>query len=354
MSITIVSSLPKSLPAQAEASSATEPAAGAVQGFASLLLGQLAGAIPAGGTAVAAALESVIGEASGKDADEDVSTAATDPLALLATLAQVPVEQRNEVVPSGDIPSADGASLAKLPGIPAAHAAAVDGSVPEASARQMEQTVAAPAAEGQRIVPAGEPAAKFAVPAAASFERTTSTTETTELRAVTNEAPAHPLAAHAANVHADKDAPEAVSIPTPLRDRTWNNDFAQKVVWIATGHKQAAELTLNPPAMGSIEISLHLDKDRSTASATFVSANAEVRETIETALPRLREMLAGVGIQLGQANVSAESFRQASGNGSGASQSGNDNAILGPDLQASRSVGRGVAQLARGLVDTFA
>jgi flagellar hook-length control protein FliK len=109
--------------------------------------------------------------------------------------------------------------------------------------------------------------------------------------------------------------------------------------------------------MGNIEISIKLDNNKSTATATFFSSNAEVRETIETSLPRLREMLASAGIQLGQTQVGAESFRQTSGNGqhSGerASPSGNDMDILAPDPQEARSIASMIGA-GRGLVDMFA
>ena len=111
--------------------------------------------------------------------------------------------------------------------------------------------------------------------------------------------------------------------------------------------------------MGSIEISLKIDNSTSSATATFVSTNADVRDTIEAALPRLREMLAGVGIDLGQANVSAESFRQqasSQGDGTGnASRSTGDTAILAPESAlTAQASGSGVIGSGRGLVDIFA
>ena len=148
-----------------------------------------------------------------------------------------------------------------------------------------------------------------------------------------------------------------VSLPlaTPIRDQSWTGDFAQKIVWLATHDKQTAQLTLNPPHIGPIEITLNLDKGN--ASASFVSANAEVREAIETALPRLREMFASAGIELGQANVSAESFRQQPGSGEGQRSSSQwvaDNAILGADSAGSPSARSFYAQHGNGLVDIFA
>ena len=148
---------------------------------------------------------------------------------------------------------------------------------------------------------------------------------------------------------------DALRVDTPVRDHAWANDFSQKIVWLASNDKQFAQLTLNPPQMGPIEISLNLNKDN--ASAVFFSQNAEVRETIEAALPRLREMLAGAGIELGQANVSAESFRQQPGSEEarqGAPRWVTDNAILGGDSARGLSEQAIIAQRGHGLVDTFA
>lgn len=70
---------------------------------------------------------------------------------------------------------------------------------------------------------------------------------------------------------------------------------------------QIAELRINPPDLGPVEVRLTVSGDQ--ASAKFVSAHAEVREALETSIARLRESFAEAGIQLGEASVSAESFR---------------------------------------------
>ncbi len=93
---------------------------------------------------------------------------------------------------------------------------------------------------------------------------------------------------------------------TPMRETTtWTNDLGQKIIWLANGEKQSAQIILNPRAMGPIEVSLQVEKGVTTAH--FVASNAETRESLENALPRLREMFANAGISLGDANVSAES-----------------------------------------------
>ena len=160
------------------------------------------------------------------------------------------------------------------------------------------------------------------------------------------------LASHPAAT-AQRDAPLAVH--ANIRDQSWSSEFSQKIVWLATADKQSAQLTLNPPQMGPIEISLSVDKG--SASASFVSANQEVRDAIETALPRLREMFASAGIQLGQTNVSSESFRQQSENPAASrarSQAGGDNDILaGGSVESLTSRGFH-GQAGNGLVDLFA
>lgn len=144
-------------------------------------------------------------------------------------------------------------------------------------------------------------------------------------------------------------------LQTPLHDPSWASDLGQKLLWFASNEKQLAQLTLHPPQLGSIEITLNLDKDG--ASAHFVSLNADVRGAIETAVPRLREMFAGTGIALGQVSVGSESFRQQS-DGQPEPQHRPrplaDNAILGSDSVNVLSGKTFVTQRGRGLIDIFA
>jgi flagellar hook-length control protein FliK len=144
-----------------------------------------------------------------------------------------------------------------------------------------------------------------------------------------------------------------LQLATPLREPAWQAEFGQKIVWMATNERQNAQLTLNPPQMGPIEISLSVKNEQATA--IFVSANPEVREAIESALPRLREMLAGVGVELGQTNVSAESFRQAQDQRQGGRMQGEGGDGRG-DEQSVQLTGSGgdARHRGNGLVDTFA
>lgn len=98
---------------------------------------------------------------------------------------------------------------------------------------------------------------------------------------------------------------------TPLAEKltpqvgtpAWDQAVGQKVVWMSAGGQQSASLTLNPPDLGPLQIVLNVNN--SQASATFIAPHAEVRQALEAAMPKLREMLDNAGIQLGQADVSA-------------------------------------------------
>lgn len=88
----------------------------------------------------------------------------------------------------------------------------------------------------------------------------------------------------------------------------WNQSIGQKLVWMIGSDQQSASLTLNPPDLGPLQVVLNVSSTQ--ANASFYSAQPEVREALEAALPKLREMLGEAGIQLGQANVSAGTPQQ--------------------------------------------
>ncbi|MEK7302741.1 MAG: flagellar hook-length control protein FliK, partial [Pseudomonadota bacterium] len=78
--------------------------------------------------------------------------------------------------------------------------------------------------------------------------------------------------------------------------------------WMTTQQHQVAEIRLNPAHLGPVEVMLSITQDQATAQ--FLSPHLAVREAIEAALPRLKEMMAENGIQLGNVMVGADSFQQ--------------------------------------------
>lgn len=92
----------------------------------------------------------------------------------------------------------------------------------------------------------------------------------------------------------------------------WDSALAQKVIWQVGQQQQVAELHLNPPQLGplQVQVSMAADQGGNVATAHFVSQHAAVREAIEAAMPRLREMLAESGIALGNTTVGNGAFQQ--------------------------------------------
>lgn len=99
-------------------------------------------------------------------------------------------------------------------------------------------------------------------------------------------------------------ATSSLQVAQPVGTHGWSEEVGNRIVWMANRQEGRAELVLTPPQMGRIEVSLSITGDQ--ASANFASTNPAVREALEAALPRLREVLADAGIQLGQAQVGAE------------------------------------------------
>lgn len=139
-----------------------------------------------------------------------------------------------------------------------------------------------------------------------------------------------------------------VQMHTPFGAPGWQDEVGQNMVWAAGHDQHQADLVLNPANLGRIEISISVTNDQATAS--FVSANAAVRDALEQALPRLREMFANAGITLGDTSVGAES--SAGGDREASRNSGRRTSRIGGTSSLTQTPAS--ARNALGLVDTFA
>ena len=164
------------------------------------------------------------------------------------------------------------------------------------------------------------------------------------------------LAATGASVNPTPATPnQPAPITTPLNEPSWPHDFGNRIVWLAKNDQQVAQININPPQLGPVQISISLNGD--LASATFTSPHPEVRQAINDSLPQLREMLSAAGISLGQANVGSQmpsQNREASYQFANEARSSGENAILSPDSHASSAPSGIPIQRGRGLVDLFA
>lgn len=146
-------------------------------------------------------------------------------------------------------------------------------------------------------------------------------------------------------------------VMTEFGKSAWGNDFNQQITWLATQKHQIAELHLHPAELGPVEIILHISNDQSTqVSAQFTSPHLAVREAIESALPRLREMMAENGITLGNTTVGAETSQQRSNQQQDSHASGaNANNAATTKIQGLSNELHGSALPKRqGIINTFA
>lgn len=142
-------------------------------------------------------------------------------------------------------------------------------------------------------------------------------------------------------------------LPSPGKSG-WDQAISQKVMYMVGSGEQSASLTLNPPDLGPLQVVIHVHNDQ--ADTTFISDNPEVRQALENGMATLRDKLGDAGIQLGQANVNANSqsqqeFQQAAHSRMArhAADSGNSSA-----QDSVASVAQAAVRVANGLVDTFA
>jgi flagellar hook-length control protein FliK len=100
-------------------------------------------------------------------------------------------------------------------------------------------------------------------------------------------------------------------ITVPFSDPRFGDALSERVTWLVREGLQTAELTLHPKELGPIKIELALDGE--AASIGFSASQADTRAAIEQALPKLRDMLAGQGLQLGGALIDAGSGQKGNG-----------------------------------------
>lgn len=89
----------------------------------------------------------------------------------------------------------------------------------------------------------------------------------------------------------------------------WQPSLGQRLVWMVSHGQQRAELKLDPPQLGRVDVQIVMQGDR--AQLVFAAETSVSRELLEQSLPRLREMMADAGVELDTVNV-ANRERQSS------------------------------------------
>lgn len=155
---------------------------------------------------------------------------------------------------------------------------------------------------------------------------------------------------------AARPALPSTAIDMPLRQAGWDQALGDRVVWMVNQKFQGAEIKLNPPQLGPIEVRIQMHHDQ--AQVSFTAQHGAVRDALEAALPRLREMFAANGLGLGDVNVSQQSFadqqRHMYGSGDGKFRAAVDG---GADDEVNAPLEQGISHttlVTRGGIDLFA
>ena len=101
-------------------------------------------------------------------------------------------------------------------------------------------------------------------------------------------------------------APIIANLTVPPQNPAWGDTVGDRVQWMVAQNIQEAKIRLHPQELGMLEVRIQMGSDQQT-SISFSSPHSQVRDALETALPRLREMFGESGLSLGDVNVSQHS-----------------------------------------------
>jgi flagellar hook-length control protein FliK len=150
------------------------------------------------------------------------------------------------------------------------------------------------------------------------------------------------------------DLAAAFPAPVPLPSPRFAEEVGARLQWIAEQQGGEATLRISPDGLGPVEIRLKLDGDR--VELGFTATQQDTRQALQDALPKLREMLAQQGLQLGHADVGQKHAQSSnedaakSAKGFAGDDEGDGIVLAGPAREANVLIGRS----GRGVLDLYA
>ncbi|AEM51257.1 flagellar hook-length control protein FliK [Stenotrophomonas maltophilia] len=321
------------------------------------------------------------GQAPGeRSADAEATTAETPPLPPVALTPAGPGTDKDKPAATEDAPwpPLGLAGLVLAVPTPADPAAALPGTAAPSLASDGTALPTPPAANP--TLPAAAPAAATAAPLAADSKPTATSAddatalplpemilpgkrsergESSDVAALGDRAGAPLLHAPAAAAVQDLKAALATGNaifngePTPkpvLGDDGFDQAIGARLGWLADQKIGHAHIRLSPDDMGPVDVRLQLNGDK--VHASFSSPHVDVRQALESSLPRLRELLGEQGFQLAHADVG----HQAPGGDGNASGQAVGGGMAGDGEPSPGDASVSSAQLIRqrGLLDAYA
>jgi flagellar hook-length control protein FliK len=125
------------------------------------------------------------------------------------------------------------------------------------------------------------------------------------------------------NIHASREPIATTRIPgSPMQvlspmlqmsstpdHKGWSNEVGQRVVWMASTDLQQAQLQLNPKHLGPLEVKISMTSDQQI-NVSFLAHSTHVKDALDQAMPRLREVFDQSGLNLNDVTVQQESRNQ--------------------------------------------
>jgi flagellar hook-length control protein FliK len=136
--------------------------------------------------------------------------------------------------------------------------------------------------------------------------------------------------------------------PVNVQQTQGQQQIAEKIRWMVNGRQSMAEIRLDPPEMGSMQIRLNVSGD--SASVSFVVQSQQAKEALNEAMPRLRDMFSEQGLDLGESFVSQQNSGEA-GDGEFADQQGGGFGESAEDEPKSQETH--IVRPANGLIDDY-
>ncbi len=140
----------------------------------------------------------------------------------------------------------------------------------------------------------------------------------------------------------------ALDKPVSLNQPQGQQQIAEKIRWMVNGRQSMAEIRLDPPEMGSMQIRLNVSGD--SASVSFIVQSQHAKEMLADAMPRLKDMFSEQGIDLGESFVSQQQSGEQGEQQAGGQAGGGFNDNLPEDAKVNETR---VVRQANGLIDDY-
>jgi flagellar hook-length control protein FliK len=108
--------------------------------------------------------------------------------------------------------------------------------------------------------------------------------------------------AQLSNFQASGGSPLPPAIAAPLGEEGWSQAMGDRIMWMIGKGVQSSSIRINPPNLGPIQVHVSVQNDQ--ASVNILAQHGAVKEALEAAIPRLREMLHESNLQLVNVDVS--------------------------------------------------